>query len=101
MPTTFATKFLSKHKTASVSITISILEMVVVWGVVAIVQFIPQQHTPSKLVSITSTAWILGSVSSIVLAAATIIVDSRREIGVLTLILALAVFIICGLPMLV
>ena len=91
-------RFWSKHKMASISLALSILELVIVWGTVAVVRSFGQQLTLLRLMAI---AWIGGGLASIVSAVAAIVVDPRREIGVLALIVAVAVFLICGLPMLV
>ncbi len=91
----------SKHKTASVSVVTCILEIITVWGIVLIIHFSSGPSAPPSLVSIASTAWILGSIISMMFAVIAIFVDQRREVGFLCLLLAVAVFIVCGLPMLV
>ncbi len=98
---TFIATLWSTHKTASISIFTCLLEMLTVWGIVIIIHFSSGLSAPPSLVSIASTAWILGSIASIVFAVLAIFVDQRREIGFLCLLLAVAVFIVCGLPMLV
>ncbi len=101
MPTALVPKFAPRHKMASASIAISVLEIVTVWGAVAITHSIAGKSASPRLISIASAAWVLGSVLSTTFAVAAIVFERRREIGLLSLLAAVAAFIICGLPMLV
>jgi hypothetical protein len=87
----------ARHKLASISLAFCALQIVIIWGAVAFVHS-PGEHT--VLLRVTSAAWILGSLTSVVFATLTIILDSPRRIGVLALVLALAAFVLCGLPLL-
>lgn len=98
MPITLGATFRSKHRLASVSLSLCILELVIVWGAVAVVRSSGQHLALLRLMAI---AWIGGGLVSIVSAAAAIVVDPRREIGVVALIAAVVTWLICGLPMLV
>jgi hypothetical protein len=82
---------------ASISLALCILELVIVWGAVVVVRSSGQQIALLRLMAV---AWIGGGLTSILCAIAAIVVDSRREIGVLALIASGVVFLICGLPML-
>jgi hypothetical protein len=101
MPMTSIRTFWSQHKMASLSIITCTVETLVIWGIVITVHLSSSPSSPPRLVSIASTAWILGSILSVVFAVISIVVDSRRQIGVLAFLLAAVVFIVCGLPMLV
>lgn len=101
MPVIFTVKFWSAHKTASISVLACILEIITVWGIVIIIHFSSGPSAPPRLVSIASSAWILGSIISFIFAVMALFVDKRREVGFLSLGLAAAVFIVCGLPLLV
>jgi hypothetical protein len=90
--------FCSQHKTASISLAICLLELLIVWGVVVVVQTSGQQ---AALVRFASAAWVGGSLLSIVFAIAALLVDKRRVIGGISLGVALVTFIVCGLPMMV
>jgi hypothetical protein len=83
---------------ASTSLAFCVLEIIIVWGTVAAVQS-PGQH--ANLFRQASIAWILGSAGSIVFAIAAIIFDAHRGVGLMSLMAAVATFIICGIPMIV
>jgi hypothetical protein len=93
-----AAGFWNKHRMASISLAFCILEIIIVWGTVAAVQS-PGQH--ENLLKQASIAWILGSAASIVFAIAAIIFEAQRRVGLMSLVAAVAAFIICGLPMIV
>jgi hypothetical protein len=97
MPMTVVAKSWSRHKMASTSLVLCLVEFIIVLGAVVVQS--PPQHT--TLVRMASIAWLVGSVASIVCAVVAIIVEPRREIGLLSLIVAVAIFLVCGLQMLV
>jgi hypothetical protein len=90
--------FCSQHKTAAISLAICLLELLIVWGVVVVVQTSGRQ---AGLVRLASAAWVCGSLASVVLAVATLFVDKRRGVGAACLAVSLVTFIACGLPMMV
>jgi hypothetical protein len=47
----------------------------------------------------TSGLWVFGGPASILSAVTALIVDGRRELGILSLMLAVITFLTCGLPM--
>ena len=98
MPMTSLRKFCLNHKIASISLALSILETAIVWGITALLY--SKGPNPS-VYRLTSGAWVIGTVLSIVSAVGAILIDRDRKIGVLALIVAAVVFLICGLPMLV
>lgn len=91
-------KFWSTHRIASTSLALCALEIIIVWGAVAFVQ-LQGQH--AVLVTLASIAWLCGGVTSIMSAIAALIIDPRREIGAMVMIVAVVAFLICGLPFLV
>jgi hypothetical protein len=90
--------FFSEHKLASISLAVCLFEIVIIWGGVVVVQTSGQHPA---LFRFTSAVWLCGGVASVVSAIAALIVDARREVGVVSLVVAVAVFIACGLPMMV
>lgn len=88
----------SKHKVATVSIALATLEIVIVWGAVVIAIGTKQHAT---LLTIASFAWILGGLGSFTSAVASLVIDQKRQMGLLSLIISVVAFLICGLPMLV
>jgi hypothetical protein len=96
---TYSTKsFISQHNLASISLAVCLFEVVIIWGGVVVVQ-ISGQHP--AIFRFTSAVWLCGGLVSIVSAIAALIVDARREVGVVSLAVAVALFIACGLPMMV
>ena len=95
---TIVQKLWPSHKVAAVSLALAMLEVAIVWGAVAIAFVIRQ---PIPLSKITTSAWILGSLGSFVSAIVALIIDQRREVGLLSLIISVGAFFICGLPMVV
>lgn len=82
---------------AAISLTCSILEIVLVWGIAAVA---PASGPQDVLVKVISLTWIFGSLGAITSAIVALVVDRRRQLGALSLIVALAAFLICGLQML-
>jgi hypothetical protein len=98
MPMTPVMKFWFNHKIASISLALSILEIAIVWGTTA---FLYSVGPNASVYRLTSGAWVIGTVLSIVSAVIAILVDRNRKIGLLALIVAVAVFFVCGPPMIV
>lgn len=92
------TRFCSQHKMAAISLATCLLELLIVWGVVIIVQLSGQQLA---LLRLASGAWVCGGLVSIICAIAALIIETRRGIGALSLAVAIVMFIVCGLPMMV
>jgi hypothetical protein len=98
MPMTSISSFCAQHKTAAISLACCLLEVVVVWGVVAAVQATGQHP---HLVRLASAAWLIGGLLSIGFSIGALIVDRHRGVGVASLAVALLSFVVCGLPMMV
>jgi hypothetical protein len=86
------------HKMATISLICSVLEIVLVWGAAAAAPARGQHAVLLKLISLT---WILGSLGAITFAIIALVIDRPRQVGALSLIVALAAFFFCGLQMLV
>jgi hypothetical protein len=82
------------------SLGMSLTELIIIWGVPALVQIaLPHEmHFIPKLVSVT---WLIAGPWSFALAVAGLVVDSHRLTAFFAVILAIAAFFICGLRMLV
>jgi hypothetical protein len=91
-------KFCTQHKMASISLAICVFEIMTIWGGVLVVHLSGQNATLFRL---TSAVWLCGGLTSVVSAIAALIVDARRELGVMSLAVAVVAFIVCGLPMMV
>lgn len=95
----FVRKLWPRHKAVTVSLALSVAEVVLVWGSVL---FIPHiEHHQKALADLATAAWILGSLGSFASAALALIVDRRWQLPLLALGVAIATWMICGLPMLV
>jgi len=86
------------HKLAAMSFVSSALEIVFVWGTAVAVQ---ASGHHAVWIKIASCAWILGTLSALLMAAIALIIDPRRQIALLSLAVAVITFFICGLPMVV
>lgn len=83
---------------ATISLICSALEIVLIWGAAVAA---PSNGQNAVLLRVMSLIWIVASLAAIVSAIIALVVDSLRPIGALSLIVALAAFVICGLPLLV
>lgn len=96
---TFLAKVWPAHKTVTVSLAISVAEVVLVWGPVP---FIPHNaNYPKALEDLAVFAWILGGFGSLASAAMALIFDRPFYAPLLALVVAFAAWSISGLTMLV
>jgi hypothetical protein len=86
-----------RHKLALLSVTFSALQVIVVWG--AVMYRTSLGHDRAS--AIAGTGWILGTCGALLTAVASLCLDTARIFGFLALILALLVFVACGIPMIV
>ena len=87
-----------RHKMATISLICSVLEIVLVWGAAAAAPASGQHAVLLKVISLT---WILASMGAITFAIIALVIDRRRQMAALSLMVAFAAFVICGLQMLV
>jgi hypothetical protein len=83
---------------ASICFVLCLCEVVIVWGSVAVLHSLGPESAHFKLVT---DIWLLSGAASVLSATGAIIFDSRRNVGIQSLIVAVAVFMACALPMLV
>ncbi len=91
----------SKSKFGCISLAISLAETFIVYGGVVLVLTSKQPHAPPLIVSVASTAWLLGGLGSFGFAVAGFVADSHRMTAFVALIVTIATFLVCGLQMLV
>ena len=87
-----------QHKLSSISLALSLAELVVIWGAVVLVQ-LPGQHDMVLIVKVTTTAWLLGGLCSFGFAVAGLVADSDRMVGVIAAAATVVTFFLCGLTM--
>jgi len=90
----------SKRRLGSISLALSLVEIVIMWGDVALVQT-PSRQTMHLLLNVNTWAWLLGGLGSLGFAVAGLVADSHRMTAFVAVIVAVAAFFICGLQMLV
>jgi hypothetical protein len=90
-----------KCKFGCISLAISLTETFIVYGSVFLVQTAKQPNAPSLIVSVASTAWLLGALGSLGFAIPGLVADSRRGAALVALVATIAAFVGCGLQMLV
>jgi hypothetical protein len=90
-------KFASS-KLACISLAFSALEVMIVWGPVALVN---AAHKPdiASIMKLTSMAWLLGGLGSVVFGIVALVVDEDRTPGLAALGLGVLAFFFCGLTM--
>lgn len=91
----------SKRKFGCISLAISLAETFIVYGGVLLVQTSKQPHAPPLIVSVASTAWLVGGLGSFGFAVAGLVADSHRMAALIALVLTIVTFVVCGLQMLV
>ena len=90
----------SKRGFGCLSLALSFAEIVVMWGDLALVQT-QNKHSMHLLLSVNSTAWLIGGLGSLGFAVAGLVSDSRRLTAFVAVIVTIAAFFICGIQMLV
>jgi hypothetical protein len=96
-----STSWWSKRKFGCISLAMSLVETIIVYGGVVLVQTSKQPHAPPFVVSVASTAWLVGGLGSFGFAVAGLVADSRRTTAIVAMIATIAAFFVCGLQMLV
>jgi hypothetical protein len=91
----------SKRKFGCISLAISLAETFIVYGGVLLVQTSKHPHAPPLIVSVASTAWLLGGLGSLGFAVAGLVADSHRMMAFIAVIVTVATFLVCGSQMLV
>jgi hypothetical protein len=87
-------KFGAEQKVGSISLVLSITEMLVVWGAFAFTLL----HGPNHMVQRASeAAWLVGIFVTPIFGLLALIVDRERYVGLMALGTALCVFLLCGL----
>lgn len=89
---------LLKQRLAVISLALSTIEVIVVWGSLA-VNAIWRQHA-ALMYKLASDVWVLCGLGAIGLSIAAIAVASPRKIAPIALGVSLIAFLLCGLPML-
>lgn len=87
-------KFGFEHKIGSISLVLSITEMVVVWSAFAFTLLAGPNHTVQRA---GETAWLVGIFVTPIFAILALIFDRERYVGLMALGIAFCVFLICGL----
>jgi hypothetical protein len=88
----------SKHKLAYISLAISLVEVLVIGGVLVSIQMSKQPPTP-HLVGLTDTTWLMSGLGSFGFAVVGLVADSDRRMAFFALIVATVVSLICGFPL--
>jgi hypothetical protein len=91
----------SDRRLGLVSLAVSLLEVIIVYGGVALIVGMKLQHTPPRLLHVASIAWLLGTFFSFSFAIAGLIADAQRLASFVALVMAMATFLVCGLQMIV
>jgi len=86
------------NRLAFISVGISSLEIVVIWGALLISIPWRQLHEP-MLLKITAGAWLLGGLGSVALGIVALIVYGDRAPGAAAVSFGVVAFLFCGLTM--
>ena len=87
-------KFGAEHKIGSISLLLSIIEILVVWGAFAFSYCMAPNHMVQRA---SEAAWLVGIVVTPIIGLLALIVDRERYVGLMALGTALCVFLLCGL----
>jgi len=94
-------KWWSERRFGLVSLAVSLLEVFIIYGAVALILIMKLQHTPPRILQLATGTWLLGTLGSFEFGIAGLIADARRLAAFVALVIALATFFVCGLQMLV
>jgi hypothetical protein len=94
---------------ACISLAISLSQLLIIGGAIALVQMALVQTSPSPapgergapIYRIAAVAWLIGGLGSVVFALTGLAFDSRRMTALAALIVAILTILICGTQMLV
>jgi hypothetical protein len=85
------------RKYGVLSIAVSLVEIIVIWGGPALV-FAASNHDDSFIKTMMMGAYTLGFISSLVLALAGLAGDSRRSFSILALLCSVGNLALCSIP---
>jgi hypothetical protein len=97
MATEMATVW-SQCKFSCISFALCLTEIITVWGAVAVISM-PGRHDAHLIAQVTTDAWLLGGLCSLVFAVAGLLFDRDRMIALIALATTVVAFFVCGLPM--
>jgi hypothetical protein len=90
----------SKSRFGCLSLALSLAEIAIMWGDVALVQR-SDRHSMQLLLNVNSAAWLIGGLGSLGFAVAGLVADSHQLTALVAVFVTVAAFVICGVQMLV
>lgn len=91
----------SKRGFGCASLGVSLVETLITYGAAVLVQISKQPEASSLILSIVSTAFLIGGLGSFGFAIAGLFADSQRLTAFIALFVAVITFVVCGLQNLV
>lgn len=91
----------SKRKFGLISVTLSLIEVFVIYGAVALVLTSNGQHVPPWIRSVVDWAFLIGGLSSLGFAVAGLVADPHRLVALIAVVVTMLTFVVCGFQMLV
>ena len=93
-------KWWSERRLGLVSLAVSLLEVLIIYGGLLLIVGMKLQHAPPRLWQLASSAYLFGTFFSFSFAIAGLLADARKIASSVALILAMGTFLVCGLQML-
>ena len=85
-------------KLACTSVAFSAIEMIVIWGDVALMNAVPKADV-ALISKVAPAAWLLGGLGSVVFGIVALFIDDDRAPGAAAVGFGVVVFFVCGVTM--